>query len=309
MGKTYKWWEKPQLPDTIPEDIDYIMFVDENGQSSSFESIKKKIRNNIPLDTTEKYLCLTGVVISVDEFIRAKNLFKELKCKNWQDGQWHNPTIKRIECVHIHSSDFNSVKNRRNAMRLLNDEQILDFMSDLTQLIASLDITVISSFIDNEQFIATYKNPIEVYHLATTFIFERFVMHMNTVNKNSKGIVVFESRKEQDKRQLEFAAELIFEGSTCMSAYQLRIINAIYFSPKMHLTEKNNSYIGIELADIVSYPVYKYCIEYINNRSFNRDDWLAVEKKLCRYPNYIGYGLKFFPKKRPPLFKQVEQVE
>ena len=43
------WYDKPQKIKNWNIDIDYVMFVDENGNGGKINNIFKKINNNIPI--------------------------------------------------------------------------------------------------------------------------------------------------------------------------------------------------------------------------------------------------------------------
>ena len=68
----------------------------------------------------------------------------------------------------------------------------------------------------------------------------------------------------------------------------VNIINGIWFNPK-RTKENNETYFGLELADLVSYPIFKYC------RSMKQDKaYESIKEKIYNY-HHNGYGLKLFP--------------
>ena len=177
--RTGIWTTKPTPLITIPNEVDYLLMIDESGQSSNFNKIIHKVRNNIDLTDSEKVLCLTGVIISRNEFItKLKPGINNLKNKYWVDGNWYNPKINRIERVHFHSVDLRNINNKRNAIRLLNDDAYTNFINDLSNLIDNLDFKVISICIDNTKLCNKYKNPMDNYDYATKLLLERFVIFL-----------------------------------------------------------------------------------------------------------------------------------
>ena len=294
--RTGIWTTKPTPLITIPNEVDYLLMIDESGQSSNFNKIIHKVRNNIDLTDSEKVLCLTGVIISRNEFItKLKPGINNLKNKYWVDGNWYNPKVNRIERVHFHSVDLRNINNKRNAIRLLNDDAYTNFINDLSNLIDNLEFKVISICIDNTKLCNKYKNPMDNYDYATKLLLERFVIFLR--KKVKTGTVIFESRQKQDKRQLSIVLDLLNNGDEYISEDYNGFgrIHSVYFCPKIPPQNPLHSYVGIELVDIVTYPIYKYFLSTLNGTTYSGRDWKMVEKKLDNYPNYFKYGLKFIP--------------
>lgn len=288
------WEKEPTILEYIPNDCEYILMVDESGQSNNFKNIEKKVISNQELTDSEKVLCLTGIIISVEEYVN--NLipkFNALKERYWENGLWFNPKYQKEEKVHFHSTDIGNIKNRRNCMRKLSDEEMTNFVQDLTKVIEELDFKIVSICLDNKKLINKYCNPYNNYLYATKLLFERYCLFLN--NQKTKGIVVFESRDKEDNRQHKTCIDLLSKGTIYVKTKKFRRINGVYFNPKRPIQDKTKSYVGIELADLVSHVIFKMFIAKIKNSSYNGRDWQVVEKKLINYPDYNGYGLKFIP--------------
>lgn len=289
------WMDKPTCLVNIPEECDYLLTIDENGQSSNFNSIKNKVLNGEPITDTEKVLCLTGVIMSVEEYINnLRPKFNYLKEKYWENGEWFNPKIKKNERIHFHSTDLPNIRNRRNCMRKLTDEDVANFIQELSVTMEQLDFKVISICTDNYKVVKKYNTPIEHYYFATTLLLERFVYFLN--RRQANGIVVFESRAKSDNKQLINCIEIMTEGTWYTQAYSFqKSIIGIYFNPKRPINNCLKSYVGIELVDLVGYPIYKHFLAQLKGTEYNGRDWKLIEKKFDGYPNYMGWGLKITP--------------
>ena len=69
-------------------------------------------------------------------------------------------------------------------------------------------------------------------------------------------------------------------------------IKGVYFNGKWQTdSDCKKSYFGLELADLYSYPIHKFCKTGQKDEAFK-----ILEKKLYKYPYYDGCGLKLFPK-------------
>ena len=55
MSSEIKWYDFPQKIKIWSADIDYVMFIDENGSAGKINDIFKKITNNLPIDENDKY--------------------------------------------------------------------------------------------------------------------------------------------------------------------------------------------------------------------------------------------------------------
>lgn len=63
----------------------------------------------------------------------------------------------------------------------------------------------------------------------------------------------------------------------------------IYFNPKWN-QGYDNTFSGLEIADLTSYPIHKYIRNNKKDKAF-----LALENKIDKYPDYINKGIKVFP--------------
>ena len=66
------WRNRPTYIDNWPNNIDYIMFIDENGDSH-LKGIKKNITKNKNIDRQDTFFTITGCIIGRTDFPNIEN--------------------------------------------------------------------------------------------------------------------------------------------------------------------------------------------------------------------------------------------
>ena len=103
---------------------------------------------------------------------------------------------------------------------------------------------------------------------------------------------MLESRgKNEDMQLLNEMKHIIFEtGIKNITSNELiNKIAGIYFNPKWNKVY-DDTYTGLEIADLSSYPIHKFVRNKHKDMAFE-----ILEKKFDKYPDYINKGLKIFP--------------
>ena len=98
-------------------------------------------------------------------------------------------------------------------------------------------------------------------------------------------------KQEKIGRKDLLRLQIIFEtGIRKVTSNELsdRILG-IYFNPKWN-QGYDNTFSGLEIADLTSYPIHKYIRNNKKDKAF-----LALENKIDKYPDYINKGIKVFP--------------
>ena len=86
-GKIVKnWYEYPQKIKSWNVGIDYVMFIDENGNAGAINEIFKKRLNGIPITVDEKYFTITGCIFNKKSYSIMRNNIRKLKEKYWENG-------------------------------------------------------------------------------------------------------------------------------------------------------------------------------------------------------------------------------
>lgn len=275
------WTNRPTKISNWEKDVDYVMFVDENGNSDITNTLKN-VTQRIPVDSNDKFFTITGCIFTKKDYFYAKQKINELKIKYWENGVFsYKDSFKKV-C--FHSRD---IRRRENAFHpsLINYEE---FMKELSNLISSLNYKIISISINKEDYILK-RYHFNTYNTAMCFLIQRYIYVMPN---NSKGLIMLEARgKEEDKILLDEMKHIIFEkGIRDISTNELQTkISGIYFNPKWN-QKYDETFSGLEIADLSSYPIHKFVRNSKKDSAFE-----ILESKIDKYPNYINKGLKIFP--------------
>lgn len=289
-----EWWIKPTLIEEWDASIDYIMAIDENGTTdlegvknlfggNQFEIFKATLNKEMYLH--ERWFTITGVTLHRDNFLKFRDTINSIKFAYWNNGLYKYKQGERR--VVFHSREIRKQEGPFNP-KLINSNALKE---DITSMIKNTDFTIYSSSIDKIVHISKYINPFHVYNLCLNFIIERFCIMLNREGKS--GILLLESRgKEEDAKILKFLISLLKNGNNYKKADHFKGIKGVYFNPKwcFNKNKAKASFILLELADLVSFPIYKYVKTGKKDLAFE-----ALEPKLHNYPSYIGYGIKKFP--------------
>lgn len=277
------WRIKPTIIEYWPDDTDVIMGIDENG-TAEIKSILPKVRAGKEISDNDKYFTLTGVSFNKNGHSRLKDKMLSIKNKYWTDGLY--PYKGQMKRVCFHSAD---IRNKRTPFYGIDFNA---FIADINEMISEMPTKVISCFFNKEDHCKKYSTPTHPYDLAMVFLLERFCGQLNEYNK--KGAVIIEGRgKPEDKAMLKHILKIIEEGTNQNPPSHFRNITGVYFNPKWStLDNGKKSFVILELADLMSYPIHKY---HRNNCKEKDIPYTIVEQKLLKYPQPYGWGLKRWP--------------
>jgi len=159
------------------------------------------------------------------------------------------------------------------------------FLEELSQLIAGLDFTIISSVIRKDQLVGHYSKPQNPYELALGLGLER--VHRCLVRRAVRGEampVVIEKRGRREDDELELEFRRICDGANYRS-------DRLGFEP--HFVPKSANVPGLQIADLVARPIgIRVLHPEQPNRAFD-----VIRSKLDCNPagDPHGWGLKVFP--------------
>lgn len=287
------WRKRPTIIHEWNEEFDCVMAIDENG-TTDLKGIRKKIRQDffsaignkdkiaLPHD---RWFTISGVVMEKDAFATFRDAINSIKYGHWEEGKFdYKQGNKRVV---FHSSEI------RKRVGPFNPKFINygDLMTDISGLVENSNFLIYSSSIDKISHVLSYANPYPVYNLCLDFIVERFCRSLNLSGK--KGILLLESRgKKEDKHILKHLINLLEKGNHFHLPGHFNCIKGVYFNPKWSSVQKDQaSFVLLELADLISYPIFKFVSTGNQDAAFN-----ILKNKLYNYPNYDGFGLKRFPK-------------
>lgn len=276
------WRNRPTTIDVIPNDVDYVISIDENGTSNLKKALQAKRTGKVVTDS-EKHFAVTACVIRTRDFTSTAEMVLDLKRRYWKDALFSYGNQDKRVCLHS-----KEIRSRKEAFH----PDVIDYNSfilDLSQLIEQIPMTIYSSHIDKVRHVNQYTYPDSPYDLCMNFVLERI---MRDIGSNEKCLVILESRgKKEDLEILNQIKYLIDHGNRYNPASRFSKIHGVYFNPKWSsLFQCQKSYWSLEIADICSYPIYKFFAHGTRDKAFD-----TVESKFKGFPNYIGKGLKSFP--------------
>ncbi|MGI6492642.1 MAG: DUF3800 domain-containing protein [Pelotomaculum sp.] len=279
------WWLSPAIIENWSENIDYILFVDENNHAKQIKLAIKLVAERKSMSIDDRYFTVTGCSISRENFPEIRRKIIELKNNYWKDGFFLYKKGNRMKRVCFHSSE---IRNRRSAFSP-SEIDYESFIEDLSKFLRGSKYMVFSATVDLEGLASKYTQPAHPYQLAIDFIFERYGKYF-LGRRGKTGAIVFEARgPKEDRNLLKHCIHILNHGTMYCTKEDLKSIKGIYFNPKWSCDEKT-TYFGLEIADLTSYPIYKFCKTGTKDRAFQ-----SIENKFYRYPDYKGSGLKIFP--------------
>lgn len=282
--KENNWYDYPQKIKFWTSNIDYVMFIDENGNGGRISDTLKKIANNEEIDENNRYFTITGCIFKKSEYAKAKTEFQNLKNKYWKNGMYYDTKNKKDKYVCFHSREI------RRHDKAFNDKLInhSNFLNDLTKTLENTNCKIISVTID---LVSYLKNGYlqNVYETAFDFLLDRYIY---ATKNGKKGIIMLEARgKSDDKRLLKHIYDIIYtKGRENITTNELiSKIDGVYFNPKWN-EEYSSTYLGLEITDLFSYPIHQYIKYKKENPAFE-----ILKYKLDGYPKFINKGIKIFP--------------
>lgn len=242
---------------------EYIMFLDESGDHSL-----SKIDLQFPVFT------LAGCIFEKEYYqkiaIPKINVLKQ--------------DIFRDTDIILHSHEIRKTKG--DFRDLLNPHTRKRFIEAMNQLMSDLEFTIISSCIRKDLLVENYFSPDDPYDLSFSFLIERFVKFLQ--ENNGVGEFSFESRDSKSNTNLLKTYNWYKESgnSYCQPYFFNEHINGISF------VEKLQNINGHQIADLVAYPIARYCI----NSNKKNSAFEILKPKFRRSGSRVkGFGYKEFP--------------
>lgn len=254
----------------------YTMYIDECGDA------------NMPCKDHNRFLCLTGIIISLDEDKKLKETIKNFKSKF------------NINNVILHRQEI--IRSTGN-FKFLQDKKIRDiFDDDLLKILKNTKYNVISSLIDKQEFQEKYQFYRNTYHYLLEIMIERFAKFL--INNNSIGTIYIEARgKKEDYKLKKVYKYFLTNGTSYMNKDKLSCItnSEIKFETKRTILQKNIC--AFELCDIIANPSMHYIREMynlpFNSKQFFSSKILTIlkDEKFIRgeQGKLKGYGIKKLP--------------
>ncbi|MDD4971044.1 MAG: DUF3800 domain-containing protein [Paludibacter sp.] len=127
----------------------------------------------------------------------------------------------------------------------------------------------------------------DVYEVALSFLIERAVFYLDDLkDKDAELEIIIEKRGKKEDRKLEEHFQRLISRGTAYVAPK-RLTN---YKLKIEFKSKKENINGLQLADLIAYPIARYVIEPERaNPAFDQ-----LESKIYS-KNGIRYDLKIFP--------------
>lgn len=241
-----------------------IIFFDENGSASALKSIQKLIADNKPVDDNRRYFTLTACVFLKDDYLSAVKIIKKMVTKFWDDP--NTPVV-------FHTRD---IQKRLGYFNFSTDEDYEVFISNLSLSICLMKFEIISVTFDLVSYVNQYYKH-DPYEVAFDIILETAMFKMK---EDEQVALVFEAR---GKKEDELLNKHIFKTINTFGTQKNRPsilkkhFSDVFFNPKMS-EDGSVVYHGIDIADLCSYPIYRYMRFGTVGRDFD-----IVKEKLAGY--------------------------
>jgi hypothetical protein len=244
--------------------MNYYLFIDESGDHGL-----TTVNSDFPV------FLLCGVVFSEVEYQQLTQSFNEIKHSFWLNKE-----------VIFHSRDIRKCEKEFSVLFDLHVKAA--FYEQLNASIQLNNYCIIASAIQKQDYIQKFgRLSNDVYELSLSFIIERAIFYLDDINDGNKKLeIVIEKRgKLEDKKLEEHFQRLLARGTGYVIPQRLKDYHLkITFKSKR---ENNN---GLQLADLVAYPIARYVIE--PNRA--NPAFEQIEPKIYT-KNQKRYGLKIYP--------------
>lgn len=218
---------------------------------------------------------LCGVLISQDNYELLRDRINKVKYTFWgyKEVIFHSRDIRKCEKEFV----------------ILFDKQVKDeFYRSVNDIITDNDYTVIAAAIRKTAYIeksGRFSN--DVYEVSLSSVIDRDIIFLDNIPGPEKELeVIIERRgRKEDKQLEEHFQHLLATGTENVSAEKLS-----GYQPTITFKSKKENINGLQLADLVAYPLAKHVMEpEKNNPAFD-----VVKNKIC-LKDGERYGLRIYP--------------
>lgn len=251
----------------------YRLYIDETGDST-FNRLS---------NPSHRYFGLLGVWFEQN----ADTKFTS-ELKTFKESIFHHSKIP------FHRKD---IINRKGAFGILRELEINQkFTHGLLHLLADANFRLICVVIDKKFIWKKYPSPDDPYHYCLKVMLDQYCQWLKY--KNAVGDVMVEARGKQFDRLLQTEFKRIFEQISTGEKIGVLTSSSVKFSTKKDL------HAGIELADILAYPIKQGMLETaqlvdMGKASFSASLVRTVGNKFHkneRTGKIEGYGRVWIPK-------------
>jgi hypothetical protein len=241
----------------------YYLFLDESGDHGL-----AKFDSDFPV------FLLCGVLVKEDDYEKIRLAFNKLKQSIWGNKE-----------VIFHSRDIR--KCEKEFQKLFDLELKKYFYEELNRIVANSPYNIIASAIQKEAFIQKFgKLHDDIYEIALSFVIEQAIVVLQNINPQSQLSIIIEKRgKKEDKQLDDHFQKIIAVGTGILTNEQVNQFNLLFT-----FRNKKENINGLQLADLVAYPIARNIIE--PNRA--NPAFEVLEQKIYK-TNGIIEGLRIYP--------------
>ncbi len=214
----------------------YRLYIDESGDHT-YNSLE---------DPSHRYLALLGVWFGTDHYVTFADDLERFK-RDIFGPRPDKPVI-------LHRSD---IINRKGPFGVLCDaKKRATFDKGLLQIISSARFRMVCVVIDKQRHQEMYSSPFHPYHYCLAAMLDRYCGWLNY--KNAVGDAMAEARGKEENVQLVEAYRRVWESGTLMfrRGHHQRVLT----SKDIKIRDKRANIAGLQLADVLAYPVKQACL-------------------------------------------------
>lgn len=238
---------------------DYIVYVDESGDHGL-----NNINKNYPV------FVLVFCIFKKSEYLKAVSEIQNCKFNHFG----HDMVI-------LHESE---IRRGRGDFSAFNKTDKENFISELTNIIAEQDLTIVAAIIDKLKLNSQYNVPNNPYHLAMGFCLERLYNFLDDAGDATKTTyVIFEKRGKTEDKELELEFRRWCDGDNFFKEKVNFQINTV---------DKKANSAGLQLADLIARPIG---LSYLRPKQENKAFDIIKQKFRTYKGHYKRAGLKVFP--------------
>jgi hypothetical protein len=240
----------------------YYLFIDESGDHGLA---------NIDQDFPVFVLC--GVIFSESGYHVFRERVNKLKMDLWGNSG-----------IVFHSRDIR--KHEKEFQILFDMDKKKIFFERLNGIIAESEYSILASAIQKKEFIQKYGKLSNVYSISLSFILERTIFFLDKIPGPANLEIIVEKRgKKEDLTLSKHYNEVHSIGTFYVTPERIQ-----FYKTKLKFTSKKENINGLQLADLLAYPIARHVIEPERlNLAYDQ-----LEKKFYEDQG-DRHGLKIYP--------------
>lgn len=244
----------------------FVLYLDECGD-----------QNLASFDPQFPIFTLCGIVVSEEQ----DNVMSE-RIDALKSDIWNNTNII------LHSRD---IRKCQNGFEVLFDLDVKKrFLQGINDILGDEGYTIVCCSILKEHFIRQYGKLNDVYGLSLSYIMERVVFYLDSLQlPDIELYTVIERRgKKEDSSLLSYYNQLLDRGTYWVESLRMKKV-----FKKFDMRWKSENIVGLQVADLIAYPVTRHVLNPTGvNLAYD-----VLKKNIFQMDGKV-YGMKIFPKEQ-----------